>query len=93
VRRNAENKLIVVAVRIDPQIEQRLRLLAETTGRKQSFFLQQMIECGIDAIEQTWLPHETLSQVRSGKMPRSQPSGGTSDLFGDVVDNKRKNEF
>jgi RHH-type rel operon transcriptional repressor/antitoxin RelB len=89
VRRNAENKLIVVAVRIDPQIEQRLRLLAETTGRKQSFFLQQMIECGIDAIEQTWLPHETLSQVRSGKMPMSQPSGRTSDLFGDVIDNER----
>ncbi|MGV7244752.1 hypothetical protein [Caballeronia sp. M23-90] len=38
MRRSAENKLIVVAVRIDPQIEQRLRLLAETTGRKQSFF-------------------------------------------------------
>ncbi|WP_089159009.1 hypothetical protein [Caballeronia sordidicola] len=89
MRRNAENKLIVVAVRIDPQIEQRLRLLAETTGHKQSFFLQQMIERGIDAIEETWLPHETLSRVRSGKMPMSQPSGKTSDLFGDVVDNER----
>jgi RHH-type rel operon transcriptional repressor/antitoxin RelB len=88
VRRSAENKLLVVAVRIDPQIEQRLRLLAETTGRKQSFFLQQMIECGIDAIEETWLPHETLSQVRSGTKPMSRPSGGTSDLFGDVVDNE-----
>ena len=89
MRRSAENKLIVVAVRIDPQIEQRLRLVAETTGRKQSFFLQQMIECGIDAIEETWLPHETLGQVRSGQMPVSQPSGSTSDLFGDVVDDKR----
>ena len=89
VRRSAENKLIVVAVRIDPQIEQRLRLLAETTGRKQSFFLQQMIERGIDAIEETWLPHETLGQVRSGRMPVSQPSGGTSDLFGDIVDDER----
>jgi len=63
VRRSAENKLIVVAVRIDPQIEQRLRLLAETTGRKQSFFLQQMIECGIDAIEETWLPHVKRHKV------------------------------
>jgi RHH-type rel operon transcriptional repressor/antitoxin RelB len=89
VRRSAENKLLVVAVRIDPQIEQRLRLLAETTGRKQSFFLQQMIECGIDAIEETWLPHETLSQVRSGNMPMSPPSGRTPDLFGDVVDSER----
>ena len=89
VKRSAENKLIVVAVRIDPQIEQRLRLLAETTGRKQSFFLQQMIERGIGAIEETWLPHETLGQVRSGRMPVSQPSGGTSDLFGDIADDER----
>ena len=38
MRRSAENKLRVVAVRIDPVIEQRLRVLAEATGRKQSFF-------------------------------------------------------
>jgi RHH-type rel operon transcriptional repressor/antitoxin RelB len=89
VRRSAENKLIVVAVRIDPQIEQRLRLLAETTGRKQSFFLQQMIERGIDAIEETWLPHQTLDQLRSGAMPISPPRGRTPDLFSDGVDDKR----
>jgi hypothetical protein len=38
MKRSAENKLRVVAVRIDPVIEQRLRVLAEATGRKQSFF-------------------------------------------------------
>jgi hypothetical protein len=54
VKRTAENKLKVVAARVDPQIEQRLRLLAELTGRKQSFFLQQMIERGIGAMEDTW---------------------------------------
>jgi len=48
-----------------------------------------MIERGIGAIEETWLPHETLGQVRSGRMPVSQPSGGTSDLFGDVADDER----
>ena len=58
---------------IDPQIEQRLRLLAEVTGRKQSFFLQQMIESGIGAMENTWLPEDVLSQVRSGTLqPRQQ---------------------
>jgi RHH-type rel operon transcriptional repressor/antitoxin RelB len=83
VRRTAENKLKVVAVRIDPQIEQRLRLLAETTGRKQSFFLQQMIERGINAIEETWLPSDALTQVRSGHLPSLRhDSNATSDLFG-----------
>ncbi|TCK33726.1 RHH-type rel operon transcriptional repressor/antitoxin RelB [Paraburkholderia sp. BL8N3] len=89
MRRTAENKLKVVAVRIDPQIEQRLRLLAEVTGRKQSFFLQQMIESGIRVIEETWLPPAILSQVRSGTVPVPQPALDlTSDLFGGPFTNQ-----
>ena len=83
MKRTAENKLKVVAVRVDPQIEQRLRLLAEVTGRKQSFFLQQMIASGIGAIEETWLPPDVLSQVRSGELQLQQQAlDSTSDLFG-----------
>jgi RHH-type rel operon transcriptional repressor/antitoxin RelB len=83
VKRTAENKLKVVAVRVDPQIEQRLRLLAEVTGRKQSFFLQQMIASGIGAIEETWLPPDVLSQVRSGELKLRQLAlDSTLDLFG-----------
>jgi len=81
VKRTAGNKL-VVAVRVNPQIEQRLRLLTEVTGRRHSFFLQQIIENGIDAIEATWLPQDILSQVRSGTMPpRQEASHVISDLF------------
>jgi RHH-type rel operon transcriptional repressor/antitoxin RelB len=81
MKRTAGNKL-VVAVRVNPQIEQRLRLLAEVTGRRQSFFLQQIIESGIAAIEATWLPPDVLSQVRSGLMPpRQEASPVISDLF------------
>ncbi|WP_250490751.1 hypothetical protein [Caballeronia sp. INML2] len=86
MRRTAENKLKVVAVRVDPQFEQRLRLLAEVTGRKQSFFLQQMIENGIGAMEETWLPPAVLEQVRSGALPPLQDRVATADLFGDQVD-------
>ena len=83
MKRTAENQRKVVAVRVNPQIEQRLRLLAELTGRRQSFFLQQMIERGIGAMEDTWLPRDILSQVRSGTMPsRQQASDAISDLFG-----------
>ena len=86
MRRTAENKLKVVAVRVDPQFEQRLRLLAEVTGRKQSFFLQQMIENGISAMEETWLPPAVLEQVRSGALPSLQDRVATADLFGDQAD-------
>ncbi len=52
------------------------------TGRSQSFFLQQMIESGIAAIEATWLPPDVLAQVRSGTMPpRHEASDVMSDLF------------
>lgn len=82
MRRSADNKLKVVGVRVDPAIEQRLRILAQATGRKQSFFLQRIIEDGIGAIEETWLSPQMLEKVRSGAF-ESQPSthGATPDLF------------
>ncbi|MBP0593470.1 hypothetical protein J8I87_28010 [Paraburkholderia sp. LEh10] len=85
MKRTAENRRNVVAVRIDPAIERRLRLLAEATGRKQSFFLQQMIETSIGAMEETWLPPALLAQVRDGKLPPPEPArAATTDLFGDL---------
>jgi RHH-type rel operon transcriptional repressor/antitoxin RelB len=82
MRRSTENKLRVVAVRIDPVIEQRLRVLAETTGRKQSYFLQRIIEEGIDAMEEIWLSPDTLAKVRNGGLPELLAARhATSDLF------------
>ena len=82
MRRSAETKLRVVAVRIDPVIEQRLRVLAEVTGHKQSFFLQRMIEEGIDAMEEIWLPPDTLAKVRNGDLAEMLAAHRTtSDLF------------
>ena len=81
MKKTAGNKL-VVAVRVNPQIGQRLRLLADVTGRRQSFFLEQIIESGIAATEATWLPPDVLSQVRSGLIPpRQEARPVISDLF------------
>nr|WP_074773991.1 hypothetical protein [Paraburkholderia fungorum] len=63
-------------------IEQRLKLLAESTGQSQSFFLKQLIEDGIAAMEDVWLPKEISSQIRSGILP-AELGGTTMDLFGD----------
>lgn len=62
----------VIAVRVEPPIEQRLRLLAEITGRDQSVFLKQLIEKGIDAMEKACLPEEVVAQVRDGALPAQQ---------------------
>ncbi|MFP4896705.1 hypothetical protein [Paraburkholderia sp. EG304] len=72
-----------MAVRIDPGIERRLRLLAETSGRKPSFFLQQMIEGGISALEDVWLPVDVLAQVRAGTVPEPASHHAEPDLFED----------
>ncbi|MFL9913682.1 hypothetical protein [Paraburkholderia sp. RL17-337-BIB-A] len=82
MRRKSENRSQVIAVRVEPAIEQRLRLLAEVTGRSQSFFLKQLIEKGISAMEDAWLPQDVAAQVRSGALP-AQQRGRTLDLFGD----------
>ena len=82
MRRSAGNKLRVVAVRINPVIEQRLRVLAEATGRNQSFFLQRMIEESIDAMEAIWLSPDTLAKVRRGDWPELRDAhSATPDLF------------
>lgn len=85
VRPKKAEKLKVVAVRIEPAIERRLRLLAETSGRKPSFFLQQLIEGGIGALEEIWLPPEVLAQVRAGAVPDAHADHAEPDLFGDAA--------
>jgi RHH-type transcriptional regulator, rel operon repressor / antitoxin RelB len=83
-RKKSAEKLKVVAVRVDPAIERRLRLLADTTGRKPSYFLQQLIEGGLGALEEQWLPADVLAQVRAGTVPDAVSSHSVPDLFGDM---------
>ena len=82
MRRKSEKSSQVIAVRVEPMIEQRLRLLAESTGQSQSFFLKQLIEDGIGAMEDMWLPEEMARQIRCGILP-AQLHGKTLDLFED----------
>jgi RHH-type rel operon transcriptional repressor/antitoxin RelB len=88
VRRTHDNKSKVVAVRLDPTTEHRLRLLAAITRRKQSVFLQQMIEQGLAAIEDLHLPSEVVARIRAGELPPvpgEEQAGGELDLFSDQV--------
>lgn len=80
-RKKSTETLKVVAVRIGPSVERRLRLLAETSGRKQSFFLQQLIDQGLAALEEVWLPRDLLEQVRAGKHPEPPRPQLEPDLF------------
>ena len=63
--------------------------LARTTGRRQSFFLQQMIERGIGAMEEAWLLAETIARIRSGDVPQVRHvDRSTPDLFSSEDDSE-----
>lgn len=55
------------SVRLAPETEQRLDHLAMRTGRSKAYYLREMIEQGIEDLEDYYLGHEVLARVRSGQ--------------------------
>lgn len=59
---------MATTVRLDGELEHRIKQLAATTGRSQSFYINQMIEQGIDRMEQVYgILHET-EQYQAGNL-------------------------
>jgi RHH-type rel operon transcriptional repressor/antitoxin RelB len=50
-----------------PEIEQRLDRLAATTGRTKAFYLREIIERGIEDMEDVYLAQKVLEDVRAGR--------------------------
>ena len=59
--------LVPTSIRLDPAIEARLDQLAEVTGRSKSYYLRELIEQGIDDMEDAYLGAAVLERIRSGK--------------------------
>ena len=59
---------MATTVRLDDELEKRIKKLAATTGRSQSFYINQMIEDSIDRVEQIYgILHET-EQYQAGNL-------------------------
>jgi RHH-type transcriptional regulator, rel operon repressor / antitoxin RelB len=54
-------------VRLSPDIEHRLDFLASRTGRTKAFYLREIIEHGIEDMEDYYLAANVLELVRKGK--------------------------
>ena len=52
---------------LSPETEQRLNLLASQTGRSTEFLLRELVERGIDDVEDYYLASEVLKRIRSGQ--------------------------
>ena len=57
---------MATSIRLSPEAEKRLDLLAEQTGRTKAFYLRQIIENGLDDLEDYYLAADVLEQVRKG---------------------------
>jgi RHH-type rel operon transcriptional repressor/antitoxin RelB len=57
---------MAVSIRLEPEIELRLDHLAAQTGRSKSYYLRELIECGMDDLEDFYLSDLAMQRVRKG---------------------------
>lgn len=55
------------SIRLPQATEQRLDFLAAHTGRSKAYYLREIIERGLDDMEDYYLAAEVLERVRKGK--------------------------
>ncbi|PIW26606.1 MAG: CopG family transcriptional regulator [Rhodospirillales bacterium CG15_BIG_FIL_POST_REV_8_21_14_020_66_15] len=58
---------MATSVRLSPEAEQRLDFLAARTGRSKAFYLREMIERGLDDMEDYYLAADVLERLRKGE--------------------------
>ena len=55
------------SIRLAPETEQRLDHLASQTGRSKAYYLREIIERGIEEMEDYYLAADVLERVRKGQ--------------------------
>ncbi len=55
------------SIRLSPETEERITLLASLTGRTKAFYLREIIGRGLDDIEDYYLAADVLERVRMGR--------------------------
>ena len=58
---------MATSIRLAPEIEQRLDLLAAQTGRTKAYYLREIIERGLEEMEDYYLAAAVLERVRKGQ--------------------------
>ncbi len=58
---------MATSIRLTVDTEQRLNFLASQTGRSKAFYLREIIEQGLDDMEDYYLAADVLERVRKGQ--------------------------
>ena len=60
---------MATSIQLSSEDERRLEFLASQTGRSRDLFLQEIVERGLEDIEDYYLAMEVLERVRKGQEP------------------------
>ena len=71
---------MAISVRLDPEIVSRLEDLAQQTGRSKSYYLRELIESGLENLEDFYLADATMERVRKGEETTLSASELRNDL-------------
>ncbi len=71
---------MTISVRLDAETTERLNRLSQQTGRTKSYYLRELIENGLDDLEDYYLAMEVLERVRKGE----EPVYSAEEVFGDL---------
>lgn len=55
------------SIRLAPELENRLDFLAQKTGRSKAFYLRELVERGMEDLEDYYLAAAVLERVRKGE--------------------------
>lgn len=58
---------MATSIRLDPEIEQRLDRLAQTTGRTKAYYLRELVTDGLDDLEDVYLAEQRLIDLKAGR--------------------------
>ncbi len=77
-------------IRLSPEAEQRLEMLASQTRRAKDFYLREIVERGLDDVEDYYLAIDVLERIRSGEEQIHTPANVRKEL--DLVRIGRRDE-
>jgi RHH-type transcriptional regulator, rel operon repressor / antitoxin RelB len=62
-----QEDFMATSIRLEPATEQRLNRLAARTGRTKAYYLRELIQNGLDDLEDYYLAAATVERVRKGE--------------------------
>lgn len=72
---------MATSIRLNPETEQRLDFLATQTGRTKAFYLRELIERGLEDMEDYYLAADVLGRIRQGREKVLSAAEVSNDLM------------